>query len=61
MSPVKSIHNQLMSSCNQLEAVCVIKLFRYILKEIMSIGIKIKIITIIDLSMLQNKIFNNVE
>jgi hypothetical protein len=36
MSPVKSIHNQLMSSSNQLKAVCVIELFRYILAKSIS-------------------------
>ena len=59
MSPVKSIHNKLMSSSNQLKAVCVIELFRYILKEIMSTGIKNQnnnTKTVMDLSMLQNYI-----
>ena len=55
MSPVKSIHNQLMSSSNQLKTVCVIKLFRYILKEGMRTKIKIIIERQIDPPMLQIK------
>jgi hypothetical protein len=33
MAPVITLHDQLVSSCNQLEVVSVIKLLRYILKK----------------------------
>jgi hypothetical protein len=34
MGPIKSVHDKLVCSSNQLQAVCMIKLLRYILHKI---------------------------